>query len=295
MIVPTLRTLAVMLVLISASFGSSVVEARTASQKTKLVAEAAPIDWSAKASSELEASRTEVAKPTSVKVDKTKNDAAQIAKALDDVTNLYVQPTAATVQAEVAVTQSVIERTSLRFTFLFEPYNPKGTATLASGQEITYSSLPTSVLGQLDIRWLPFELGEISGRTVTFGGYAAGGYARQEVPLLAPSGFRYDDVALNTFRFEAGLTSGIALAPRWNLEARFGAGQMSVVQTSRYAEVVGSFRRPYLIGALDLSYYVANRFALVASVARRSPFGDGSGSLGFDPLTVSGGFLVQVR
>ncbi len=294
-------TLVLIAILFSDVFGVAEVEARVL-KKAKPAVEIAPVDWSAKASSELEASRTEVPKTTKQGTAKPGNagqsktdESAEILKALETVNKLYVQPTAATVQAEVAVTQSVIERTALRFTFLFEPYKPNGTATLASGQEITYSSLPASVLGQVDLRWLPLELGGISGRNVTVGGYAAVGYARQQVGLVAPSGFRYDDVALNTLRFEAGLATGIALAPNWNLEARIGAGQTSVVQTSRYSEVVGSFRRPYVIGALDLSYYVANRFALVASVARRSPFGDGSGSLGFDPLTVSGGFLVQVR
>jgi hypothetical protein len=231
------------------------------------IAQAVPLDWSSKAIAELKVSRM----------------------------GAGVQPTAATVRAEVEVTRTVIGRTSLRLTFLFEPYQPNGTARLNSGQEVTYSNLPTSVLGQLDLRWLPFEIGHISRRAVTFGGYAAGGYARQTVPLVAASGFRYDDVSLNTFRYETGVASGLGLATNWTLEARFGLGQASVVQTSRYPEVVGSFRRPFIVGAIDLSYYFANQFAFVASVAKRSPLGDGSGALGFDPMTVSGGFLVQVR
>lgn len=275
------------------------VDAKAAKKKPAKVVEV--VDWSARASAELESAKIEPAVP----VAKTKKKNRVMAKPAAGETAAMEAPQvglpvvaasrAATVTAEVETTRSVIERSSLRFTFLFEPYRPNGTAVLGSGQELAYSELPTSVLGQVDLRWLPLQIGEFAERNITLGGYTAGGFARTRVPLVAASGFRYDDVALNSFRYEGGLASGIALAEKWNLEARLGVGRSSVVQTSRYSEVVGSFDRPFVIGALDLSFYLASRFAFVASVAKRSPIGDGSGALVFDPLTVSGGFLVQVR
>lgn len=293
-------------------FQVQAVAAKTSLKKTpKKPVAVEPADWVQAATAELEAARNEVAKPEakSKKAAKQTNAVGDTSTAkpvedsqprsLTDTTTSdggpSVLPSAATVRAEVNPTQSVIARSALRFTFLFEPYQPNGTATLGSGQKLSYNDLPTSVLGQVDLRWLPFDAGDIRGRPVVVGGYVAGGYARQTVPLVAPSGFRYDDVALNTLRFEAGATTGLTLGQKWNLEGRLGVGRLSVIQTSKYSDVVGSFERPYLVGALDLAYHVWPRFAFVGSVARRTPIGDGSGALAFDPLTVSGGFLVQVR
>lgn len=261
---------------------------RSVRVKKQVVAPAEPVDWSSRAAAELDHSAEPAAPVTSTS---TETSTASMTPPATPVT-------VATVRAEVPESRSLLERTSLRLTFLFEPYQPNGTARLGSGQEVTYSELPTSVLGQLDLRWLPFSVGQIAGQNAVLGGYVAGGYARQSVPLVAPSGFRYDDVTLNTLRFEAGAAAGIPLAQvsnLLNLEVRLGFGRSSVVQTSRYSEVVGSFARPFISGALDFSYHLTPRFALMASIARRSPLGDGSGALGFDPLTVSGGFLVQVR
>lgn len=238
-----------------------------------------PQDWGQAAADELERSRGEAPKATT----------ALTTDSMD------VLPTPATIRAEVMKTQSAIERSALRFTFLFEPYQPYGTGKFGAGEQVFYGNLPNSVLGQVDLRWLPFELGDVFGRPASLGGYGAFGYSRQTLPLVAPSGFRYDDVALNTLRSEVGSVLGLTLNSKLNLEARLGVGRVSMIQTSRYAEVVGTFERPYLVGSLDLSYHLVPRFALVASVARRTPLADGSGSIAFDPFTIAGGFLVQVR
>lgn len=245
------------------------------------------IDWGAHAASELEsaASRSVQSAPhTSVQ--------SAVPTVVEARTT---SPTAATIHAEVDEVRPAVQRSALRFTFLFEPYQPRGTGKFGSGEQIDYSNLPNSVLGQVDLRWLPFDLGRIAERPVSLGGYAAAGFSRQEMPLVASSGFRYDDVALNTLRFEGGAITGLTLGSKFNLEARFGAGRLSAVQTSSHAAVVGSFGRPYLVAALDLAYHVIPKFALVASLSRRTPLADGTGALAFDPFTVSGGFLVQVR
>lgn len=204
-------------------------------------------------------------------------------------------PTPATIRAEVQPVNSVVERTALRFTFLFEPYQPRGIATYGAGQRADYSKLSQSVLGQVDLRWLPFELGSLFTRPVSAGGYTAFGFSRHKMPLTAPSGFRYDDVAVNTIRYELGVALGVILNSTLNLETRLGVGRISMIQTSQYSDVVGSFQQPFVVGAVDLAYHVRPRFALVASIAHRAPLGEGRGEIGFDPVTVSGGFLVQVR
>ncbi len=262
-------------------------------KKAKAAVVSTPQDWGQVAADELERARIEMPKQKSAtassKAIAVSNSSANSETASD------VLPTPATIRAEVMTTQSAIERSALRFTFLFEPYQPYGTGKFGAGEQVSYQNLPNSVLGQVDLRWLPFELGAVFGRPVSLGGYGAFGYSRQKLPLVAPSGFRYDDVALNSMRAELGLALGMTLNSKLNLEARLGAGRISMIQTSKYAEVVGTFERPYLLGALDLSYHFIPRFALVASVAKRTPLADGSGSIAFDPVTVSGGFLVQVR
>ncbi len=232
----------------------------------------APVDWGKKAASELELKPGRAA----------------------DSPATGVRPTAATIEAKVAGVESVIERQALRFTFLFEPYQAHGAAKIASGEDVSYSNLPATVLAQIDLRWLPFRLGVDLG-DIAFGGYLAGGYSRQTVPLVAASGFRYDDTALNTFRAEGGVVFGRTLSDRFDIETRFGLGRIIEAQTSKYADVVASQDRPYLVGAIDLSYYLTKKFAILGSVARRTPLSDGRGSIAFDPFTVSGGFLVQVR
>lgn len=265
------------------------------------------VDWSRTAADELEKARIEAAKPDakSAKTAKATNRTGDTTTAkpvaetnpasLTDASRSDVLPTPATIRAEVTGVRSAIERSALRFTFLFEPYQPKGVASFGAGQQIDYASLPGSLLGQVDLRWLPFGIGNLGSRPLSMGGYGAFGYSRQTLPLVAPSGFRFDDAALNTIRVEAGLAFGLELNDYWNLEARAGAGRLSYVQTSKYSDVVGTFERSYFVGALDLSYQLFSRFALIGSVASRTPIGGGSGSISFDPLTVSGGFLVQVR
>ena len=287
-------------------------------KKAKVPVVEAPVDWGQQAARELAAAKNIMAKPAAksrmsttaravtsppagepVVTSQLKSGLASgLASGPQNLTGTGssdVLPTAATVRAEVDGARSIIERSALRFTFLFEPYQPSGTAKLAGGQSVQYSNLPTTVLGQVDLRWLPFEIGSIRDRPVLLGGYVAGGYSRSSVPLVAPSGFRFEDVAVSTIRFEGGVSAGMSLREKWNLEARAGVGRVLVTQTSKYSDVVGSYDRPFLVGAFDVSYYFNTRFALVGSMARRTPLSDGKGSIAFDPLTVSGGFLVQVR
>lgn len=253
------------------AFGFEVAEAA--------VAQPAGVDWSQAATEELAKSRA------------GQGAAASAASATAE----NALPTPATIRAEVTGVRSTIERSALRFTFLFEPYRPKGIGAFGAGQPLDYGALPDSVLGQVDLRWLPFDLGNLGKYPLSLGGFGAFGYSRQALPIVAASGFRYEDAALNSIRVEAGFAMGLELNERWNLEARAGLGRLSFVQTSKYADLAGTFERSYMVGALDLSYRVFSRFALVASAASRSPLGAGSGSIIFDPLTLSGGFLVQVR
>lgn len=233
------------------------------SKKAPKVAE--PVDWIKKASDEL----------------------------LGAKTTEGVLPTPATVVAVANSHESAIERTALRVGLTFEPYQPRGTGTFGVGESINYDTLPSSVLGNADLRWLPFVLDE--NQKVIAGGYIAFGYSRSNLPLVTPTGFKYDDVALNSMRFEAGAAVGGKIYGNWSAEGKLGLGRQSYVQTSRYSEVVGNFDRPYVAAAVDLQYHLLPKLALVGSLAKRSPIAEGSGSIGFAPLTVSGGLLVQVR
>lgn len=295
------------LIFVAGIFASNTGLSAPLRRKTQKPAVVAPTDWGQAASAELESARNETAKPAAkskkaaqitnkaTATDTTKAADESQPQTLTDAQESGVLPTPATVRTNVAPVESKIERTALRFTFLFEPYQPHGTGQFATGEKIQYSNLSPSVLGQVDLRWLPYEVGDIAGKPASIGGYGAFGYSRQNMPLVAPSGFRYDDVALNTLRYEVGGAIGLTLNSKFTLEGRVGVGRISAIQTSRYSDMVGTFERPYLVGALDLSYHLFPRFALVGSVARRTPLADGSGSIAFDPLTVSGGFLVQVR
>jgi hypothetical protein len=242
-----------------------------------------PVDWVARAEAELEAVRRN-------QIKKQKGAGASV-----ETGSAEVLPTPATVRADVTALGSVVEPTAMKAALLIEPYQPKGTGYFGSGEVVDYQTLPSSVLVQGDLRWLPFDLATVAGRSFVLGGYAAFGYSRQKMPLVAPSGFRYDDVALNTMRVEGGLAAGIGLSHRFNFELRGGVGRQSHVQTSRYSDVVGTFARPFAVVALDLSYYFLPRFAFVVSAAHRAPIGGGDGSVSIDPMTVSGGLLVQVR
>lgn len=202
-------------------------------------------------------------------------------------------PTPATVVVVADPHKSLIEKTALRMGLAFEPYQPRGMGTFGVEETLQYDTLPGSWLGNVDLRWLPFEFSEESRARV--GGFLGFGYSRQSVPLVTPTGFRYDDVALNSMRVETAVAFGYSLSDRWGLEGRLGLGRQMLVQTSRFAEVVGNFDRFFAVGSLDVQYHLLPKLALMASVARRSPVGSGSGSIGFDPFTVSGGVLVQVR
>lgn len=241
--------------------------ARVVKKAKKSVVPPTPIDWSERASSELSAQPS---------VPSVASD-AQL-------------PTPATVRAEVQPVRPAIERTGLRLGVMVESYRPSGVGQVNTGEVIDYSQLPTSPLVQADLRWLPFE----RDRFVA-GGYAAFGFARQALPLVAASGFRYEDVTLNAIRTEVGGAVGYALAPALNLESRLGLGRLSHIQTSRYTEFNGSYDRPYGILTLDLSYHFIPQVAVLVSVANRTPLADGSGGLAFEPLVLSGGLLVQLR
>lgn len=241
--------------------------ARTSKKTKKAVVPPAPIDWSERASSEL------TAQPSATPI----------------VSDAQL-PTPATVRAEVQPVQPAIERTGLRLGLMFESYRPSGTGHVNTGEVIDYSQLPASPLVQADLRWLPFERDRFAA-----GGYAAFGFARQMLPLVAASGFRYEDVTLNAIRTEVGGAVGYALAPALNFESRLGLGRLSHIQTSRYPEFNGSYDRPYGILAVDLSYHFIPQVAVLVSAANRTPLADGSGGLLFEPLVVSGGLLVQLR
>jgi hypothetical protein len=204
-----------------------------------------------------------------------------------------VLPTPATVVAIAEDHQSSIELTALRVGLTFEPYQPRGTGAFGVGESIAYDSLPGSVLGTVDLRWLPFVISE--SRAIIVGGYLAFGYSRTSLPLATPTGFKYDDVALNSMRIETGAAFGGRVYGNWSGELKLGLGRQSLIQTSRYSEVVGNFDRPYFAAIADIQYHILPKFAVLASVAKRSPIAAGTGSIGFDPLTVSGGILVQVR
>ncbi len=246
------------------NMGNPILGKKPSTKKTK-VKVVEPVDWIQKASDELLGSKT--------------TDG--------------VLPTPATVVAIADSHQSPIELTALRVGLTLEPYQPRGTGTFGVGESIAYDSLPGSILGSVDLRWLPFEINE--SRNIIAGGYVGFGYSRQSLPLVTPTGFKYDDVALNSMRVEAGAAVGGTLKDGWSTELKLGLGRQSYVQTSRYSEVVGNFERPYVAVAADLQYHILPKFAVLASVAKRLPIGEGSGSIGFDPLTVSGGILVQVR
>lgn len=240
----------------------------------------APVDWADRANSELSAAPSTKSK-TKLINEKALAPAPAIATVL---------PTPATVRAEVQAVQPAIERTGLRMALMLEAYKPSGEGHLNPGETLDYSSLPYSPMAQVDLRWLPFVEDRFAA-----GGYAALGYSRQELPLVAASGFRYDDVTLNVLRAEAGGAVGYAPAEALNLELRLGAGRLSHIQTSRYPEFNGTYTRPYAILAVDLSYHFIPQVAALLSVGKRTPLADGSGSLAFETISVAGGLLVQLR
>lgn len=240
-------------------------------------------------------------KPAKKLTSKRKKPAAEpvdwIQKASDELqgvkTTEGVLPTPATVVAIADQHESAIELTALRVGLTFEPYQPRGVGTFGVGESVSYDSLPGSVLGSVDLRWLPFEINE--SRAIIAGGYLAFGYSRTSLPLVTPTGFKYDDVALNSMRVETGLALGGRVYGNWSGEVKLGVGRQSYIQTSRFSEVVANFDRPYLAAIADIQYHIMPKFAVLASVANRSPIAAGTGSIGFDPLTISGGILVQVR
>lgn len=263
----------------------------SAAPKTNL--KKADLDWSSKAEAELVIDRPEAKVRGSKKTKK-----ASVVETLPTPSATLpagTLPTPATVRAEVPQFSTAIERTALRFALTFESYQPRGAGEFVSGDTIDYGRLPSGLLAQADLRWLPFSVGALNGKTLNLGGYTAFGYSRQEMPLVAPSGFRYDDVALNTLRYEAGFAAGLDLTSKFNLEARLGFGRLTAIQSSRFTDLVGTFHRPFAAVAVDLSYHIVPRFAFIASLAHRSALSEGTGAMAFDPLTVSGGFLVQVR
>lgn len=259
-------------VLIAGLSAASSADARAA----KAVKPAPVVDWTAKAEQEL-------AMPTRAS-DK------QMKKLGDAVS---VPSMAATVHAEVEPLEPAIRRTALRMGLSIEAFRPSGTARFAGGETVDYTSLDAAPMLGLDLRWLPLEW-----RHVVIGGFVAASYARHAMPLTAPSGFRYDDVALNSLRAEIGAAFGLPLSElteSLNFEARVGVGRLSQIQTSRYSDVVGTQERPFILGAMDLSYHFTPRFGAIASLATRTPMGDGSGSVAFDRLTASVGATFQIR
>ena len=242
-------------------------QTRAVKKAKKPVGAPVPVDWTERANSELTAQQ-----------------------ASTPITQGAQLPTPATVRAEVQPVQPAIERTGLRLGMMIESYRPSGVGHVNTGEVIDYSQLPTSPLVQADLRWLPFERDHFAA-----GGYAAFGFARQMLPLVAASGFRYEDVTLNAIRVEVGGAVGYALAPALNLESRLGLGRLSHIQTSRYPEFNGSYDRPYGILAVDLSYHFIPQVAVLVSAANRTPLAEGSGGLAFEPLVFSGGLLVQLR
>lgn len=261
------------------AFAQSGLAPRLPAKKSKSGKPVEPVDWIQRATEEL------------TKSDRSVRGTASAADAVGEL------PTPATVVVVADPHTSLIEKTALRVGLGFEAYQPRGLGKFGVEETLQYDSLPSSIMGNVDLRWLPFEIaGEgADAARVLMGGYLGFGYSRQAVPLVTQTGFRYEDVALNSMRIEAGAAVGYSLSSRWNLEGRFGLGRQMLVQTSRFAEVVGNFDRSFVIGAMDVQYYVLPKLALMASVAHRSPLSGGSGSIGFDPFTVSGGILVQVR
>lgn len=282
------RSLKALAALLIFSLAPSFAEARASNSTRKTSSVSKAVDWTAMAEAEL------TQDPDADLKAKSKNGRSLLKNRALLVPSTTL-PTPATVRAEVPEFETGIERTALRFALTFESYKPRGRGEFSTGDTIDYGRLPNGLLAQADLRWLPFSFANFAGRTLNLGGYGAFGYSRQEMPLVAPSGFRYDDVALNTLRYEAGLAVGVDLSPKFNLEARLGVGRLTATQTSRFADLVGTFNRPYGAAAVDLSYHIVPRFALIGSIAHRTALADGTGAIAFDPLTVSGGFLVQVR
>jgi hypothetical protein len=250
---------------------------RLPAKKSKAGKPVEPVDWSRMANEELKKSSTGNARSAK----------GQGQEAFGEL------PTPATVVVVANPHQSLIEKTALRMGLTLEPYQPKGQGTFGVQETLQYETLPSSFMGNVDLRWLPFETSQDG--SVRLGGYVGFGYSRQSVPLVTPTGFRYEDVALNSMRVEASGAFGYSLSERWNLDGRVGIGRQLLVQTSRYAEVVGNFDQFFVVGSLEVQYHIFPKLALMASMAHRSSIGSGSGSIGFDPLTVSGGVLVQVR
>lgn len=235
-------------------------------------------------------SPSQMASPVAQQNSDRADRASDVAVAAD----VAVADSPATVRAEARELGSAIVRTSLKLSLSLEPHKPSGRGVLASGETMDFSNAQDTGLLDTSLRWLPGEV-MLGNQSFNYGGFVGAGYSRQSLPVVAPSGFRYDDVALNTLRFEGGGAVGAMVGGSWNFEGRVGLGQMNLIQTSKYPEVTGSFSRPYSVLAVDASYYLTTRFALMGSVAKRFALADGTGSIALDAISASGGLIVQLR
>lgn len=251
----------------------------------------APLSWSEVAASELKPIEQPESVAEDVKSKKNKRASKlKEPKLAEPSMTRDEMPSPATVRAEISDVRPAIRRQALRLDLTFEPYQARGVGQMSAGQTIDYAQVDSTVLLQADLRAMPMAVGR-----AVLGGYAAVGFAQSKIPLVAPTGFRYDDVKLNSLRLELGAVTGFNLGEQTNLELRLGVGRHALIQTSQYSNVVANSAQPYLVGAADLTYHFNNRLGAVASFAHREPIGGGSGSIAFDAVNVGAGLLIQVR